>query len=199
MKGERIEKILNFLQGGAEITTSILDTFLCDYNTSYKKMRNVISGRGVQYVKTNWAEAYKERQRFYALLSKLKNGGLITKETDNRYSKWSLTNKGLDKLKIYQSCKVADNRLIDYSGYKKESNKFCIVIFDIPEQARQKRSWIRFALTSLDFSLLQNSVWIGKNIIPEQFIHDLREKKMLDYVHIFGVGDQGTIKRLFSD
>ncbi|MBI3458659.1 hypothetical protein HY061_00110 [Candidatus Azambacteria bacterium] len=198
-KGEKIEKILNLLQGGAEMTASLLDVFLCDYNTSYKKMRKVMSEPSTSYFKTNWAEAYRERQQFYNILNKLKKSGLISKKEINNSSKWFITKNGLEKLQILKTGKMFDIHSADYSWYKKESSEFCIVIFDIPEDDRHKRRWIRSALISLDFMLLQNSVWIGKNSIPEQFIHDLKEKKMLDYVHIFGVGDQGTIEKLFSD
>lgn len=154
-------------------------------------MRKVINGQGSSYFKTNWADAYRERQRFYSLLNKLKKEGLVTKELVNMSSQWSITKKGLGKLQTVKP--------YDYSGYKKRSNGFCVVIFDIPEKAREKREWLRFALMSLNFSLLQNSVWIGENIIPEQLIYDLKEKKMINYVHIFGMGDQGTVKRLFTD
>jgi len=198
MKGEKIEKILKILQGGAEITVSLLDTFLCGYNTSYKKMRMVVGGGSVVRFKKDWAEAYQERQRFYIILSKLKKEGLVAKEINNSLSKWSITKKGLNKLQLIESRKTSDGYSADYSKYKKMSNKFCVVIFDIPEEDRRKREWLRFALSSLGFSLLQNSVWIGKNVIPEQLIYDLKEKGMMKYVHIFGVGDQGTIKILLN-
>ncbi|MBI3458651.1 hypothetical protein HY061_00070 [Candidatus Azambacteria bacterium] len=199
MKEGKVEKILNILQGGAEITAGLLDIFLCDYNTSYKKMRRVIGGQGVTHFKENWAEAYRERKRFYNILNKLKKEGLIGKEGQNRSSKWHITEKGLEKLQRVKFGKVFDTYSANYSGYIKRSDKLCVVIFDVPEDDRHKRAWIRSVLTSLEFSRLQNSVWIGKNIIPEQLIYDLKEKKMMSYVHIFGVGDQGTIEKLFNE
>ncbi|MBI3459003.1 hypothetical protein HY061_01950 [Candidatus Azambacteria bacterium] len=198
MKEGKIEKILGLLQGGAEITASILDVFLCDYNTSYKKMRKMIDGEGALYFKTNWAEAYRERKQFYNVLNKLKKEGLVAKEIKNTSSSWSITKKGLNKLQALKSHKLFSRYSADYSGHKKKSNEFFMVIFDIPEKDRRKREWIRFVLKSLNFSLLQNSVWIGKNIIPGQLIHDLKDRKMLDYVHIFGVGNQGTIKEIIQ-
>lgn len=196
LKGEKIKKVLELLQGGAEVTTALLDVFLCDYHTSYRKMQKMIWKGHIPHFKTDWVEAYRERQRFYALLNKLKREGLVTKEIQSESSLWRITEKGLDKLQVVRSKKEFDKYSADYSEHRKKSSELRVVIFDIPEKERHKREWMRYVLISLNFSLLQNSVWIGKNSIPEKLIHDLKEKKMMGYVHIFGVGDQGTINKI---
>lgn len=95
------------------------------------------------------------------------------KKRKNKKTIWSITRKGLEKLKILK--KKNRKTLINYS--KEKSDKLIIVIFDIPEKERHKRNWLRSVLVSLDFKFLQESVWIGKTKIPEEFLNDLRNKK----------------------
>jgi len=45
----------------------------------------------------------------------------------------------------------------------------------------------------LGFTMLQKSLWIGSNKIPEEFIEDLKEWKIIEYVHIFEVTKKGTL------
>ena len=71
-----------------------------------------------------------------------------------------------------------------------------IVSFDIPEREKGKRRWLRAALASLSFSLLQKSVWIGTKGIPEEFMDALRERDLLRHVHIVGVKKSGTLERV---
>jgi DNA-binding transcriptional regulator PaaX len=80
--------------------------------------------------------------------------------------------------------------------YKKIfDNKLKVIIFDIPEKERHKREWLRVSLLALGFSFLQQSVWMGKNKIPESFIVDLRDRKLLPCVEIFEINQKGTIER----
>jgi DNA-binding transcriptional regulator PaaX len=114
------------------------------------------------------------------------------KKRKNKKTIWSITRKGLEKLKILK--KKNRKTLINYS--KEKSDKLIIVIFDVPEKERHKRNWLRSVLASLDFKFLQQSVWIGKTKIPKEFLNDLRDQKMLDYVHIFKISKSGTINKL---
>jgi len=68
-----------------------------------------------------------------------------------------------------------------------------VVAFDIPEKERRKRDWIRMCLVEMSFEMLQKSVWAAKGAIDENFIHALRDRNLLDKVHIFTVTQQGTI------
>ncbi len=78
--------------------------------------------------------------------------------------------------------------------YKKEKGESpTIVAFDIPERFRARRAMLREALGMLDYKLLQQSVWIGKNKIPAEFLEDLRDAGIIRFVHIFEVKKEGTI------
>jgi len=194
-RGGFISKILEILQIQAEATVDLLDIFTSGYTESYRKARKTMK-YGPRQFKTDWSFEYLQRQQFYSLLNQLKNQGLIEKkkENDKNGSIWKITKKGLKKLNLTKTknlfCKTNIN-------YKKESDdKIRVIIFDIPEKERHKRAWLRMALISLGFSLLQQSVWMGKNKIPERFIFDLRERGMLDFVQIFEISKKGTIRQL---
>lgn len=56
-----------------------------------------------------------------------------------------------------------------------------IVIFDIPEEKRTFRNFIRRLLKNMDFTMLQRSVFITPYILPEDFYRLLRETKLLEH------------------
>ncbi|MGC8776274.1 MAG: hypothetical protein ACP5QN_03115 [Minisyncoccia bacterium] len=190
-KGDLIIKILEILQTGAETTATLLDIFTSNYYNSYRKIRRSII-YGPSEFKSNWADNYLELQKFYNLLNRLKKQGFIQKQEKDKKSIWSITKLGLEKLKILKK----QNFPIYYK--KEKENSLMIVTFDIPEQERYKRDWLRNVLVYLDFKFLQQSVWIGKTKIPEEFIENLREQKMLNYVHIFKINKAGTIIKKFN-
>ncbi len=183
-----IPRILEILQTGAETTAEIFDVFTSGYSSSYRKARAYALGRREIRFKTNWAESYREWQRFYSLLNKLKREGLIRKEGKNQISRWYITRTGLIKLKKIQKLKEEKELLND--------GVLRIVTFDIPEKEKIKREWIRLALKNNNFKILHKSVWIGKRKLPEKFFLELRQRKMIDYVHIFEITKTGTLREV---
>lgn len=73
-----------------------------------------------------------------------------------------------------------------------------IVMFDIPEQDKEKRAQLRAELIGLGFELLQKSVWIGGGPLPKEFIEYLRQLQLLSHVHIFSIHKTGTISDVVS-
>jgi DNA-binding PadR family transcriptional regulator len=196
-RGEFISKILEILQIQAEATVDLLDIFTSSYAEAHRKARKTMK-YGPRQFKTDWSFEYLQRQQFYSLLNQLKNQGLIEKkkENDKNGSIWKITKKGLEKLNLMKTKNLFSIRKANINFKKQPDDKIKVIIFDIPEKERHKRAWLRMVLISLGFSLLQQSVWIGKNKIPERFIFDLRERGMLDFVQIFEVSKKGTIKQL---
>lgn len=190
-----VETILEILQRGAEETVDLLDSFTGDKYTSYRKMRRSML-HGPRGFKADWADVYRRRQRFYSQLNRLKNDGLVVKKERGRSSFWRITKKGLDKLLNIRKRKNNPYSLYNAKYPKPRGNGFTIVAFDIPERERKKRDWIRSCLTLMDFRCLQKSVWISTGKLEEDFIHALRERGMLDYVHIFSVSSLGTIREI---
>jgi len=195
-RSKRIEKILDILQSQAETTISLLDIFVSGYSSSYKKARQGLS-RNQRYFKTDWADRFRNRQQFYSTLNRLKNQGLIERKPDKGQTIWKITEKGKGIFNDYKKDALFSGQSCDYE-IKGEKN-IKIIIFDIPEKERRKREWLRSVLNHLKFSLLQKSVWIGKNQIPEGLLKDLRKRDMLNYVHIFAISRSGTILRLISE
>ena len=196
-RGGFISKILEILQIQAEATVDLLDIFTSGYTESYRKARKTMK-YGPRQFKTDWSFEYLQRQQFYSLLNQLKNQGLIEKkkENDKNGSIWKITTKGLEKLNLMKTKNFFSISKANINFKKQPDDKIKVITFDIPEKERYKRDWLRIVLVSLGFSLLQQSVWIGKNKIPERFIFDLQKRGMLDYIQIFEINKKGTIKQL---
>lgn len=186
------EKILSVLQMQAEVAVHIFEIFAADRATSYQRARRPVRG-----FETDWADLYRRRQAFHALLNKLKREGLIVQKESRRGAPWHLTAAGARRLEEAKGKQNAS----DTPPMPKYENSgvpsIVIVAFDIPEKERRKRRWLRGALYSLDFQKVQQSVWLGKRGVPKEFITDLREYKILPYVQIFSVSRGGTLKQTY--
>ena len=142
----------------------------------------------------HYALKRSEEKNFYALLSKLRKEGIIKKQGMGMDAICNLTDNGLKKLINYAEQKRSLNLpKRKYTAEKIDSQT--LVIFDIPENLKHCRNWIRYQLASLGFSMLQKSVWIGAYQVPSDFIHDLRESNLLQYIHIFKVAKSGSINK----
>ncbi|KKR21957.1 MAG: hypothetical protein UT50_C0002G0048 [Candidatus Moranbacteria bacterium GW2011_GWA2_39_41] len=68
---------------------------------------------------------------------------------------------------------------------KKWDKKYRVVVFDIPEKKKQFRNWLRNELYILKYRKLQESVFVGKFPLPEDFIKEINHKKLsknIDYL-----------------
>jgi len=137
----------------------------------------------------------KEKQNLYNFLTRLNKDGLTFKDKKEGKEFWRLTKKGekeLEKLKNYYQKNILPQR-----KYKSEvSDGFTIIVFDIPEKERGKRNWLRRKIIEMGFQMLQESVWIGKRKISEEFVKDLDFCKLLPRVEIFTVGKTGSLSKL---
>lgn len=187
--------LLLLIRGGAYTTREILDTLTyINYSESYRRLRGLptrIPKHPLldRLIKKQIPGEPLTRPSISKLLYKLKKEGLIAKKTSS--NNWKTTAIG-NKIATYLAEKLADK-----PRYQPEKSlEIKIVAFDVPESIRRKRAWLRAALICLGFQMLQKSVWIGKNIIPEEFLLDLEKRNILSYVHIFAVTRQGTIKQI---
>ena len=189
MKGDLTIKILGTLESAASVTGELLGVFLCDYQESYRRARGIAYGR--MHDKKSPAELKKERdKKFYNLMHRLRKDCLITKKK----SSWAITKKGKQKL---DGLKERKEVFIPKKKYLiKEGRELNIIIFDIPEEQRRKRDWLRETLIQLGFSKLQQSVWISKNKLPEELLKDLQTFRILEYVEIFSITKTGTIRHI---
>lgn len=65
--------------------------------------------------------------------------------------------------------------------------KNTLVAFDIPENNRKARSWLRNQLEIFNYSMLQKSLWFGPGPLPLDFLHRIRDLGLAENVKIFTV------------
>jgi len=194
-----LEAVRESTVGTADLVTAIL---MSGYGASqWRIMREFERRQSARARETLTKDKQKEiikqqKQRYYNLIYKLKQGGLIKEEYRNRSGQRALliTKRGMQKLKRLKKQK---RNLLSNTYYPKElGTKIIIVAFDIPEKERKKRNWLRLVLKRLNFTIIQKSVWVGKTKIPKAFIDDLYELELIDFVEIFEVGNKGSLKHI---
>ncbi|MEK7496596.1 MAG: hypothetical protein AAB657_01690 [Patescibacteria group bacterium] len=72
---------------------------------------------------------------------------------------------------------------------KKMSDKYTVVIFDIPETARLARVLFRKLLKEASFKKLQQSVWISNGDARDIMIKFIKEQKIDKWVNVFYATD----------
>ncbi len=128
-----------------------------------------------------------EQKKLRQTISRLQEYGLVKKDKNN----FTLTILGE---------KVAEKIL----GYKKRleekwDGKYRLVIFDIPEEDKNHRDWLRQELYFLGYEKLQNSVFVSKLSLTEEVIKEIKERGIEEGVnyllveHIYDL-KKGNIK-----
>lgn len=186
-RSDKIIEILTALTKKALVTLEIMDEVLPNYHRSYKNAKRGLYV-GALAAKYDWKRGV-EKQKFYSLLNYLKRQGFVEKKPTSNKLLWKITSTGLDKLGFIKNRRQTNYEIIS-------DGKLKIIAYDIPEKERFKRLWLREALKTMNFKMLQKSLAAGKNKIPEAFLEDLRKKHMLPHVHMFEVSKAGTIREL---
>ena len=191
---KKITFILEKLGGAAlEVGVLFLAFLNAGHGASYSKLeyerRKIEKGIGDLLEE-------QTKARYSKLIYKFKKEGLIKEEYRNKRKFLIITVKGKKKL---ASLLDKESKSLPQAVYPKEKiNYSIIVIFDIPEQKRNKRNWLRQALREINFEMVQKSVWIGKTKIPKDFLVDLDELGISQYVEIFAVSKSGSLGKLKS-
>ena len=190
MKGINKLKILEFLNETSSAIGDLLFIFTVPYGTSRQGIDYLLRKKHAQDARD--AVTREDRRRFTHLLYSLRKDKLVDEDNNKILC---LTQKGreiLERLRAQKSKSLPDN-----NRYKSESDdELKIIIFDIPEEERQKRDWLRSTLKNLKFSMLQKSVWVGKTKLPKQFIEDIARHKIISYVDIFTISKRGSLRKL---
>jgi len=178
--------ILEILSEGVISSTAFLLAMIeAGYGTSANRLNRKFYEKYDQLTLASKSDSRRAKS-YRTILWRLKRDGLIVKSQAG----WSITALGLKKR---QGIKA---KLSSKKYFKEGSKLLKIVIFDIPEKERAKRRWLRGVLGELGFTLLQKSVWAGKMNLPREFMDDLRDLKLLNYVDIFAVTKSGSIEHL---
>ena len=197
MKGEITLKILEIIRDILTNTADVLGAFLdSGYGASRGKIEHELSKRQTAGTEKSIDREFQRqaRQKYYNLIYKLKKGGLIKEKTRGNKKFLFLTKKG--KQEIFLLKERNKNKLPDVSYQKEKGNKFIIIVFDVPEKEKRKREWLRAALKNLEFEIIQKSIWIGKNKIPQEFLRDLSKLNLIDFVEIFEITKGGSLKEV---
>lgn len=127
------------------------------------------------------------RRTISTILWRLQREGLIARTGATKNAKWRLTPAGNVRLNEAE----ADRESPMSDGITR------LVIFDIPERERKKRTTVRAELVACGFHHLQKSVWMGDCPLPASFIALLDDLGLAGQVHIFSVREKGTIAGLY--
>ena len=183
MKGQNLISVLEFLKDGTERTTDFLEAFLfsgCSTSLFQRRFYQLTKQRQIKSDRLRTEKREKSKLRYF--LNKLESDGLLMSENRNNIKAWKITGLGVKKLDGLISSQLP---LKDYE--KIPSKTEIILIFDIPENLKSKRNWLRSALKNIGFRMVQKSVWSGKNRIPKLFLKDLERLALLQYIDIFWV------------
>jgi len=163
--------------------------FLSNNPGNYGQLRSRMLGdpfleeKLVEKAERRKAESAKEKT-LRVTLSKLKKKGLI--KNDNHH--WQLTPIGLKKFKSHYLY-----RQHSFSPLTTKTKQKMIIAFDIPEEKRRGRNWLRIELVGLGFKMLQKSVWLGPAPLPEEFISHLKIMEILPHLKFFEVQEADII------
>jgi len=131
-------------------------------------------------------------QSCYNTLSNLKRRGLIKifKVGERKYLE--LTKKGaLEALFIKGQLQKA----------QKWDGKWRMIVFDIPEDTRDKRDKLRFLLKANGYKLIQRSVFLNPYPLNREAIKYLNDTGLHKYIRIFRIDDtdnDADLKRKFG-
>ena len=107
-------------------------------------------------------------------LQRLHDRGLVTK---NRYG-WRPSGKARSFLEIEHADILA-------SPFEKKAPKNLIVMFDIPQDKRYCRDWLRTQLKEFDYMMIQQSVWVGPSPLPQKFKELIFDLEIKDCIKTF--------------
>ena len=129
-------------------------------------------------------ESYEFSPRsFSTILSRLRQDGLVVKSKNSGRFLWALSAK-------------AKNRVVELKfpiEPVKPDGIPRLVMYDIPENQKNKRYELRTNLVSLGYQQLQKSVWLGYAPLPEEFMRLIKNYGLGDKVQIVSIDKKGTV------
>ena len=155
------------LLGLAELGTGLVESFLPKKYLQSTFTRELLGLDSVS------------RDNIYHELYRLKARGLVVPSRDHDNS-----------VKLTADGKRLVRRIgLKLSPTKKSDGVWHVVIFDIPERLRKKRDTLRYELRNLGFKKLQESVWISREPITEEFYEFLKDHFLLSHTIVLKVVD----------
>jgi len=127
---------------------------------------------------------------FASALNSLERRGIIKIYQDSAGDKFvKLTHKGqLETLLIKATQGISSDQKWD--------GKWRLIIFDIPEDARDKRDEFRWLLKRNNFKMLQASVFVNPYPLNREAVRYLQEARLMSYIRILKVEEMDNDKDL---
>lgn len=174
--------LLSLEEAGEEFLRSLPSSY-----PSFKLVKDLFGVQGYGYGKLNDSTLRVSMYR-------LRQQGLIAKDPKQKI--YYLTSKGK------KAAMEIQGRYVQQASDKSWDGKFRIFVFDIPEKKKGWRESIRRELAVSQFRQLQESVYIGKYPLPEDFYQELEDNNILQHIFLLTVGEidrQEDVLRLFEN
>ncbi|MEK7075368.1 MAG: hypothetical protein AAB948_01035 [Patescibacteria group bacterium] len=105
------------------------------------------------------------------------------------------------KLKDLEYLRASDKGIASLDTFKRERDgKWKMIIFDIPENKRAVRDYLRTKLKQLGFKRWQNSIWITPYRLPDDVVSELKELSKRYFIRLITVehiNNESGLKELF--
>ncbi len=134
----------------------------------------------------------KIEKQYYDLLHRAIRDGLIQKTVKGE-ARFTLTSKGIFRKRMLRERISARAPQTIYET--RIAAHELVVSFDIPEQKRRDRDWLRSALKQMGFRMIQQSFWMGKRTLPAAFIADAYARGVASHIEVFSVVAKGSLDR----
>lgn len=137
--------------------------------------------RNAERIATNCPHDFSLRSRntVSCTLSRLKRKRLVNTRGPKKKTVWLITTRGRNH---FQKIIAAASRTLP-----PDDGKMRLVVFDVPEEERKKRDWLRKRLLSCEYEPLQKSVWVGTRPLPAELMEELKDNHLTSYVYIIGL------------
>ncbi|MCX6753788.1 MAG: hypothetical protein NTV03_01900 [Candidatus Nomurabacteria bacterium] len=120
---------------------------------------------------------YYKYQTLANRCSLLKSGGYI-KETNGIYF---ITQKGEEFLN-----KKNKTVFKKFESSKTDKDpKDLLLLYDVPEDKKAHRDWLRKELVNFNYIMIQRSVWVGPSPLPKEFTQYLKDIGLKDTIKTF--------------
>lgn len=137
--------------------------------------------------------SHTKRRSLEVALERFQRRNLVGIRRKNGHEEWHLTNEG-EKLARRLKSKIAFAKQRAWDG------KWRMIIFDIPEDVRDRRDFLRRELTGLGLHQLQRSVWITPYELPQSFFEIMAELDIGEHLRLViaeAIRDDQDLRTLF--
>lgn len=121
--------------------------------------------------------SHTQRRSFQVALQRLERRHLVGVRQRGKFEEWRLTEEGERLVRRLQL-------KMEYARQQRWDGKWRAVTFDIPEQVRGRRAFLRRELVELGFYPLQKSVWITPHPLPEMFFEIVAELGVGEHLRV---------------